>query len=190
MKTTTLNALSKSALPRRYWDMLLLHLHKTKNDIEPLSFVEILNVYDLELTLWCCRVAPEYAEDWRLFSVFCARQTLFLSSDPRSSEAVSVAETYALGESSSATLSTARIASELAVLDSGCATELASRSAALLTTGDCAEHTVWAASKAVLRAVARFVESSSLSNTHIEINTSYDVIRSAQKRRFARIISR
>ena len=58
-------------------------------DEEPLQFLTILESNGLDDALWGLRSTPQ---DSRLFAVWCARQVQHLMTDPRSIEALDVAE--------------------------------------------------------------------------------------------------
>jgi hypothetical protein len=106
--TTTLNAIRAHSPCVDGWEKLLRHLGKTQADDEPLPFATILESNGLDDALWCCHVAPEYAKQWRLFAVWCARQVQHLINDPRSLAAIDVAEQYAHGRATDKTLAAAR----------------------------------------------------------------------------------
>ena len=108
--TTTLTAIRAHHPCEDGWRKLLAHLGKTGADDEPLPFSVILESNGLDDALWCCRAAPEYAPEWRLFAVWCARQIQHLMTDPRSLAALDVAERFANGEASEEELRAARAA--------------------------------------------------------------------------------
>ncbi len=97
---TTLNKIKQHSPCVRGWKKLLKNLGKAEADDEPLLFLDILKSNGLEDTLWCCRAAPEYDKEWRLFSVWCARQVQPLMKDDRSIRAIDIAERFANGEAS------------------------------------------------------------------------------------------
>ena len=77
MLTTTLNAIlavgpcgqrPKEDGTLTGWLKLLAHLGKTKADDDPLPFSRIVESNGLEDALWCCRAAPQYDREWRLFA--------------------------------------------------------------------------------------------------------------------------
>ena len=117
MKFTTLNKIRPHSPCAPGWEKLLTHLGKTLADDEPLSFAVILESNGLDDALWCCRCAPEYDKDWRLFSVWCARQVQHLISDPRILNAIDVAERFANVLASRAELAAAWTATKAAELD-------------------------------------------------------------------------
>ena len=104
MITTTLNRIREHSPCAEGWEKLLKHLGKTKADDEPLPFSVILESNGLDDALWCCRAEPQYAKEWRLFAVWCARQVQHLMTDPRSLAALDVAERYANGHATAAEL--------------------------------------------------------------------------------------
>ena len=107
---TTLNRIREHSPCAHGWRKLLAHLGKTQADDEPLSFATILESNGLEDALWCCRVEPQYAKEWRLFAVECARRVQHLMHDPWSLAALDVAERYAHGLASDEELRAARCA--------------------------------------------------------------------------------
>ena len=107
--TTTLNRIQMCNPSPARWQRLLKYLGKTVADDEPLPFSVILDSNGLEDALWCCRTAPEYDQVWRLYTIWCARQVQCLMIDPRSLNALDVAERYANGQATDEELSTAWI---------------------------------------------------------------------------------
>ena len=97
MLPTTLNRIRAHSPCTSGWNKLLKHLGKTMPDDEPLPFSVILESNGLDDALWCCRSAPEYNREWRLFAVWCARQVQHLVIDQRSINALDVAERFANG---------------------------------------------------------------------------------------------
>ena len=89
------------------WRKLLKYLGKTVADDEPLPFGVILDSNGLEDALWCCHTAPEHNRVWRLYAVWCARQVQHLMTDPRSLNALDVAERHANGQATDKELSAA-----------------------------------------------------------------------------------
>jgi hypothetical protein len=98
MITTTLERIRAHRPCEEGWRKLLEGLGKTGANDEPLPFARIVEINGIDDALWCCRVEPQYAREWRLFAVWCARQVQHLMKDPRSIAALDVAERYARGE--------------------------------------------------------------------------------------------
>ena len=98
MITTTLNRIKKHDPCIDGWKKLLKYLGKTKPDDEPLPYSVIVKSNGLDDALWCCRAEPQYAKEWRLFAVWCARQVQHLMKDERSIKVIDVAERYANGQ--------------------------------------------------------------------------------------------
>ena len=96
--TTTLAAIRAARPCAGGWTKLLAHLGKSRADKKPLPFETILDSNGLDDALWCCRAAPQYDREWRLFAVWCARRVQHLMTDPRSIAALDVAEQFARGE--------------------------------------------------------------------------------------------
>ena len=138
---TTLNAIRAHGPCESGWTRLLEYLGKTKADDEPLQFLTILESNGLDDALWCCRAAPEHANMWRLFTVWCARQVQHLMTDPRSIAALDVAERH---ENVNAT------DSELAAAWAAARAARAAMAAAM----DAAMDAVWAAARAARAAMA------------------------------------
>ena len=131
--TTTLNKIKAYNPCPNGWQKLLKNLGKTTADDEPLSFSSILDSNGLEDALWCCYTVPEYDWVWRLYAVWCARQVQRLITDPRSLNALDVAERYANGQATDEELSAAEAAAKeawVATFDAGAAAEDAARAAA------------------------------------------------------------
>ena len=97
MITTTLNHIRAHSPCSAGWEKLLKHLGKTKADDERLPFAAILESNGLDDALWCCRAEPQYAREWRLYAVWCARQVQHLMTDRRSLDALDVAERHGNG---------------------------------------------------------------------------------------------
>ena len=135
MITTTLNRIKKHRPYQDVWERLLNDLGKKKADGEPLSFATILEINGLDDALWCCRVEPQYAREWRLFAVTCARRVEYLNPDPRVKSAIDVAERYANGQATDEEL---RVAANAAAWD-------AAWYAALDAARDSAWDAAWAA---------------------------------------------
>jgi hypothetical protein len=129
MITTTLNRIRGHNPCQHGWRKLLAGLGKTEADDEPLPYARIVEINGLDDALWCCRAEPQYAPEWRLYAVWCARQVQRLMTDPRSVVALDVAERYAHGHATDADLAAARVAAG----DAGAAAwaaEVAARAAA------------------------------------------------------------
>ena len=172
---TTLNRI-RAHSPCSGWKKLLAHLGKTQADNEPLPFSVILEANGLNDALWCCRSAPEYDREWRLFAVWCARQVQRLMTDQRSIDALDVSERFANGEATQAELDAARDAAWAAAREAagdaaGAAAWAAARAAARAAAGAAA----WDAARAAARAAAR--------------EAARDAAWAAQKEVFIRIVS-
>lgn len=97
MLYTTLNKIRSCRPCADGWAKLLAYLGKTSADDEPLPFHVILTSNGLSDALWCCRSTPEYNKEWRLLAVNYARNVQHLMADPRSINAINVAEKFANG---------------------------------------------------------------------------------------------
>ncbi len=114
MIATTLNRIRAHRPCEDGWKKLLAGLNKTAPDDEPLPFARILEINGLSDAMWCCRVEPRYAREWRLYAVWCARQVQHLMNDLRSIAALDVAERYAVGAANEDGLEEARAAAAAA----------------------------------------------------------------------------
>lgn len=98
--TTTLNRIQELSLPYPSgWKKLLQSLGKTEADDEPLTLLYILESNGINNAIWALCGVDECPEI-RLFAVRCVRQVQHLLTDPRSLNALDVAELYAIGEAS------------------------------------------------------------------------------------------
>ena len=111
---TTLNQIRDCSPCADGWSKLLKHLGKTCADDEPLSIITILDSNGLEDALWCLRATEGYDKEIRLYAVWCARRVQYLLTDPRSLDALDVAEKYAHGLASDDELKAARAAAHAA----------------------------------------------------------------------------
>ena len=144
MITTTLNRIREHSPCQEGWEKLLRGLGKTKPDDEPLPFAKIVEINGLNDALWCCRAEPQYAKEWRLFTVWCARQVQHLMTDQRSLDALSVADRYANGEATDEELAAARAAAWAAAR----AVERAVERAAARAAARAARAAAWVAASA------------------------------------------
>src|SRR5574343_735474 len=94
---TTLNAIAAYRPCVSGWKTLLRFLGKTGGDDEKLALLTILESNGVEDAVWCFRAVEGYDREKRLFAVWCARQVQHLMTDPRSIEALDVAEKFANG---------------------------------------------------------------------------------------------
>jgi hypothetical protein len=128
---TTLNLIRSCSPCESGWKKLLAHLGKTKADDVLVSILTILDSNGLDDALWCLQTVKGRDREIRLFGVWCARQVQHLMTDPRSLDAVDVAERFANGEADQSELDAARAAAMAAALD---ATRAATRAAAMAAT--------------------------------------------------------
>lgn len=94
---TTLNAINIGQMPAGGGARLLAYLGKTAPDDEPLPLVTILDSNGMEDALWALRTVTGEDARIRRYAVWCARQVQHLMTDPRSVDALDVAERYADG---------------------------------------------------------------------------------------------
>ena len=152
MITTTLNRIRAHGPCGEGWEKLLKGLGKTTADDEPLPFARIVEINGFDDALWCCRAEPQYAREWQLYAVWCARQVQHLMKDERSIAALDVAERHANGQATDAELDAARAAAWDA-RDAGAAAGAArdagdvAWAAAWAAAGDAAWDAAWAAAR-------------------------------------------
>jgi hypothetical protein len=87
---------------------------------EPISLATIVESNGLDDALWAmraCKQTPEMIRAERLYAVWCARQVQHLMTDPRSVNALGVADRHANGEATDMELAAARDASRVASRD-------------------------------------------------------------------------
>jgi hypothetical protein len=89
------------------WKKALHALGKTEADDEQIPVSRFLETNGLNDTLWVLRCLPDYANLWRLFAVWCAKQVEHLMPDERSKNALKVAERYAIGQANQADINAA-----------------------------------------------------------------------------------
>jgi hypothetical protein len=94
---TTLKRIRKKGPCKEGWSKLLTYLGKTSADDEPLEIATIVESNGLDDALWCLRAVEGEDRKIRLFAVWCARRVQHLMTDPRSLQALDVAEAYANG---------------------------------------------------------------------------------------------
>jgi hypothetical protein len=139
---TTLNRIKAHGPCEGGWKKLLKYLGKTKADDARLSFATIVKSNGLADALWCCRVEPQYAKEWRLYAVWCARQVQHMMIDPRSVAALDVAKRHAHGEATDEELAAARATARATFWAANRAVEAAARADAW----EAARATAWEAS--------------------------------------------
>jgi hypothetical protein len=105
---TTLNRIRKKGPCKEGWSELLTYLGKMCADDEPLEIATIVESNGLDDALWCLRAVEGEDRKIRLFAVWCARRVKHLMTDPRSLQALDVAEAYANGTATLEELKEAR----------------------------------------------------------------------------------
>ena len=143
---TTLNRIREHGPCEPGWKKLLHYLDKTGADDEPLSMLTILEANGIQDAIWAL-LAIDDCPEIRLFTVRCARQVQHLMADPRSIDALDIAEQYAVGNASDDELDAARAAAEAAA-------EAAAGDAARAAAWDAAGAAAWAAARAAARDAA------------------------------------
>ena len=114
----------------------------------PIAIRQILQSNDLDDALWCLRTMPEHNQRWRLLAVHYARRTQHLLTDPRSLEALDVAERHAHGRATDGKLASAHDAARAAAaLPATSAVGAASHAAQ-----GAARHDAWVAACVAARA--------------------------------------
>ena len=140
---TTLNKIRSHSPCQDGWQKLLKHLGKTTSDDVPLPLLTVLNSNGFDDALWCLRAVDGHNQEIRLYAVWCARQAQHLMTDPRSTDALDVAEKFAQGNATQAELA--------AAYDAACD---AARAAASAAAYDAAYDAARAAASAAARAAA------------------------------------
>jgi hypothetical protein len=163
---TTLNRIRAHQPCEDGWRKLLAGLGKTEADNEPLPYARIVEINGIDDALWACRAEPQYAKEWRLFAVWCARQVEHLMTDERSKRACDVAERYALGQATDLELAAARAAAIAAAWDAAIA---AAWDAAIAAAWDAAIAAAWAAARAAAWAAARAAARDAQTKKFLEI---------------------
>ena len=94
---TTLNKIRSHNPCREGWQKLMKSLGKTRGDDEPVSLLAVLDSNGLDDAIWCLQAVDGVDSKARLFAVACAREVQHLLTDPRSLNALDVAERFAKG---------------------------------------------------------------------------------------------
>ena len=144
MKTTLKKLHERQLLGGADWNKLLSSLGKIEADDEPLTLLEVLDAIGFYDTLKCLRAIEDYEKEKRLLAVSFARRVQHLMKDPRSVDALDVAERYANGEATDEELAAADSAAHDAAWD---AEASASRATAL---GAAQAAATWAANSAAM----------------------------------------
>lgn len=91
------------------WAKVLKAKGGTKADMNAqFPLADIMESNDFDDAMWCLRCRPEYANLWRKYAVWCARQVEHLMNDSRIKNVLDVAWRHSNGEATDAELSTAR----------------------------------------------------------------------------------
>lgn len=94
---TTLNKIREHSPSARTLKKLLRLLGKTKADDEPISIIQILDSNGLDDALFCLQAVEGRDREIRHYTIWVARQVQHLMTDPRSINALDVAEKFADG---------------------------------------------------------------------------------------------
>ena len=169
---TTLNRIREHSPCAEGWSKLLTYLGKTSADDEPLEIATIVESNGLDDALWCLQAVEGEDRKIRLFAVWCARRVQHLMTDPRSLQALDVAEAYANGTATLVELRLAADAAWAATRDvAACAAEDAAY-AARNTAGEAAGYAAWCvASDAAMATEAWGAASDAAENTAREAET-------------------
>ncbi len=157
--TTTLNRIYACSPCADGWKQGLAAAGKLQGDDEPITYAAIIDAVGPENAFWCCRAEPQYANIWRRYAVWCARQAQHLMTDARSVAALDVAERHANGLATDDELAAARAAAwDAARAAAGAAAwaaaGAAARAAAWAAAGDAAGAAAGAAARAAAGAAA------------------------------------
>jgi hypothetical protein len=196
MLYTTLNKIRQHNPCTEGWSTLLKHLDKTEADDEPLSFLTILESNGLADALWCCRSAPEYDKEWRLFAVWCGRQVLHLMTDERSVDALDVAERYANGLATKEELDAAWTAADAAVRAADADIYAVAASAAYYAARAASADAYSAAGADAYSAASAYSAYSAARAANVDYSAAMDAVRDAvraardaQKEQFIKVIN-
>jgi hypothetical protein len=171
---TTLNKIRSYRPCVDGWRKLLEHLGKVAPDDEPLAITTILDSNGIDDAIWCLRAVDGSDRELRLYAVWCARRVQHLMSDPRSSNALDVAERHANGHATDEELAAARRAAIKAAREvmAGPAEEAAMGAA-------------WTAARAAAGAAAVAVSAAAARATAWEktgaVNKEWNVVRNAAR---------
>ena len=155
MMYTTLNKIRAHEPCADGWSKLLRNLGKTAADDEPLSLETILDSNGLDDALWALRAVGGHEREIRLFAVWCARHVQHLMNDPRSLDAIDVAERFAHGQATADELAAAwAAASSAARAAAWDAARAAASSAARAAARDAARDAARAAARAAASSAA------------------------------------
>ena len=157
---TTLNKIQEHLTSTSGLKKLLRSLGKTKVDDELVSIETILNSNGLDDALCCLRAVEGRDREIRHYMVWCARQVQHLMTDPRSINALDVAEKFADGLATQEELDAARVVARAATFaatyGATCAAAWAVWAATWADAGDAGSAAASAARDArVVRAAAR-----------------------------------
>jgi len=141
---TTLNKIRAHKPCADGWEKLLRGLGKTQADDEPLPITTILDLNGIDDALWCLRALEGHDQEIRLYAVWCARRVKHLMTDPRSINALDIAERYARGMATDAELLAARSGGVTAMASSWPAVA----SSAMAAAASVASEAAWAAASA------------------------------------------
>ena len=130
--TTTLNRIHLCSPCAEGWEQDLAAAGKLQGDDEPITYTAIIDAIGVENALWCCRAEPQYANIWRRYAVWCARQVQHLMTDDRSVAALNVAERHANGLATDDELAAACAAARAVVSAAACAAFSAAACAAAI----------------------------------------------------------
>ena len=165
------------------WARLLRHLGKTGPDNEPVPLVTILDNNGLGDALWALRVVKGEDARIRRFAVWCARQVQHLMTDPRSVDALDVAERYADGMATDDELQAANLAAwKVPDISAWTAAGAAARAAVVAAQRDAA----WAVAGTVTWEAAVAARRDARSGGDAAEDAAWDVARAAQAREFRR----
>ena len=155
--TTTLTRIRSHHPSNTEWKELLAGLEKTQADNEPLPFATIVRIKGLDFAIWCARAEPQHSKVLRLFAVWCVRRVQHRLTDPRSINALDVAERHANGTATDEELRAARAAAWDAAWTAAREPMRAAECDAAEAARDVARPEAWDAAAKAARATARAV---------------------------------
>jgi hypothetical protein len=160
-----------------------------------LPLVTILDSNGLDDAVWCLSVVEGYDKEIRLFAVACNREVQHLMTDPRSVEALDVAERYAHGNATKEELENA-YAAAYAAADAATYAAYAAADAAAYDAADAAAYAdlyaayaaaTAAAVYAAATAAAAYAAFAAATSTAAAYAAAYDAARKKQSEIFRRI---
>lgn len=185
MYYTSLNQIKSHNPCPKGWKTLLKALGKTTADDEPVSMEFILQSNGLDDAIWALRCLTGADREIRLFAVKCAREVQYILTDPRSLDALDVAERFANGTATSEELYAAWNAAWNAAWDSvGYAARAAAGAAAPTASPAAAWEVARDAVGAIVRKAAEAVRKATEADRAAACDSAWATARAKQEEIF------